>query len=135
MSGVISSPDSWFLPIQFCNGDLLMFVNSAVIERQVKFSYSKKYAQHFLFQPFSIILTFSRFKHQNYLSFTTRVSESTRCKVVVLVSARPTAVAELTTASVPPALAKRVGQINNFYWGFLTVRLLRKYRVYILTIK
>ena len=92
-----------------------MFVNSAVIERQVKFSYSKKYAQHFLFQPFSIILTFSRFKHQNYLSFTTRVSESTRCKVVVLVSARPTAVAELTTASVPPALAKRVGQINNLY--------------------
>ena len=30
-----------------------------------------------------------------------------------------------------PALAKRVGQINNFYWGFLAVRLLTKYRVYI----
>ena len=34
-----------------------------------------------------------------------------------------------------PAFAKRVGQINNFYWSFLTVWLLRKYRVYILAIK
>ena len=92
-----------------------MFVNSIVIERQVNFYYLKKYAQHFLFQPFSIILTFSRFKYQNYVSSTTRVSESTCCKVVALVSAWSTAVAELKTASVPPALAKRVGQINNFY--------------------
>ena len=92
-----------------------MFVNSTVIKRQANFSYSKKYAQHFLLQPFFIILTFSHFKYQNYVRFTTRVSESTRCKVVALVSARPTAVAELKTASVSPALAKRVGQINNFY--------------------
>ena len=92
-----------------------MFVNSIVIKRQVNFSYSKKYTQHFLFQPFLIILMFSRFKHHNYVSFTTRVSDSIRCKVVALVLARPTAVAELKTASVSPALAKRVGQINNFY--------------------
>ena len=36
-------------------------------------------------------------------------------KEVALVSAQSTAVAKLKTASVPPALAKRVGQINNFY--------------------
>ena len=135
ISGVISSPDSWFLPIQFRNSDLSMFVNSTVIKRQANFSYSKKYAQHFLLQAFFIILTFSRFKHRNYVSFTTRVSESIRCKVVALVSARPTAVAGLRTASVSPVFAKRIGQINNFYWSFLTVRLLRKYRVYILAIK
>ena len=52
LSGVISSPDSWFLPIQFRNSDLSMFVNSIVIERQVNFSYSKKYAQHFCFAIF-----------------------------------------------------------------------------------
>ena len=92
-----------------------MFVNSIVIKRQVNFSYSKKYAQHFLLQPFFIILTFSCFKYRNYVSFITRVSESIGCKVVALVAARPTAVAGLRTASVSPALAKRVGQINNFY--------------------
>ena len=118
LSGVISLPNSWFLPIQFRNGDLLMFVNTIVIKRQANFYYSKKYAQHFLFQPFSIILTFSRFKHQNYVSFTTRVSESTHCKVVALVSARSTAVVELKTASVPPTLSKGVGQIKNLYWSF-----------------
>ena len=126
---------SCILPIQVCDSDLSLFVNSIVIERQVNFYYSKKYAQHFLSQPLFIILTFSRLKHQNYVSSTTRVSESTRCKVVALVSARSAAVAELKTASVPPALAKRVGQINNFYWSFLTVRLLTKSRVYILAIK
>ena len=84
-----------------------MSVNSIVIKRQVNFPYKIKYAQHFLFQLFSIILTFSSFKYRNYVSFTTRVSKSIRCKVVALVSARLTAVAELKTASVSPALAKK----------------------------
>ena len=93
MSGVISSLDSCILPIQVCDSDLSLFVNSIVIERQVNFYYSKKYAQHFLSQPFFIILTFSRLKHQNYVSSTMRVSESTPYKVVALVSARSAAVA------------------------------------------
>ena len=71
----------------------------------------------FLFPPFSIILMFSCFKYRYNISFTTRVSESTRCKVVALVSARPTAVAELKTASVSPALAKRVGQLGSCLGG------------------
>ena len=82
-----------------------MFVNSTVIERQANFSYSKKYAQHFLLQPFFIILTFSRFKYRNYVSFTTRVSESMQGSGASV--GRPTAVAELKTASVFPALAKK----------------------------
>ena len=135
MLGVILSPDSWFLPIQFRNSDLSMFVNSTVIKRQANFSYSKKYAQHFLLQAFFIILTFSRFKHRNYVSFTTRVSESIRCKVVALVSARAHCCGGAQNCIRSPALAKRNRPINNFYWGFLTVRLLRKYRDYILAIK
>ena len=107
MSGVISSLDSCILPIQVCDSDLSLFVNSIVIERQVNFYYSKKYAQHLLSQPFCIILTFSRLKHQNYVSSTTRVSESICCQVVALVSARSTAVAELKTASVSPRFSKK----------------------------
>ena len=61
LSGVISSPVSWSLSIQFCNSDLSMLVNSIVIKSQANLSYSKKYAQHFLLQPFFIILTFSHF--------------------------------------------------------------------------
>ena len=95
----------------------------------------KKIHPTYLSQPFFIILTFSRLKHRNYVSSTTRVSESTHCKVVAPVSARSASVAELKTASISPALAKRVGQINNFYWSVLTVWLLTKSRVYILAIK
>ena len=118
LSGVISSPDSWFLPIQFRNSDLSMFVNSTVIKRQANFSYSKKYAQHFLLQAFFIILMFSHFKHQNYVSFTTRVSESIRCKAVALVLARAHCCGGAQNCICFPTLAKKNRPINNFCWGF-----------------
>ena len=126
MSGVISSPDSWFLPIQFRNGDLSMFVNSTEFKRQDNFSYSKKYAQHCLLQPFFIILTFSRFKYRNYVSFTIRVSKSIRCKGVALVSAWAHCCGGAQNCIRFPALAKRNRPINNFCLSFLTVRMLNK---------
>ena len=126
MLGVISLPDSWFLPIQFRDSDLSMFVNSTVIKRQANFSYSKKYTQHFLLQAFFLILMFSRFKHQNYVSFTTRVSETIRRKAVALVSAWAHCCGGAQNCIRFPALAKRNRPINNFYWGFLTVRMLYK---------
>ena len=84
-----------------------MFVNPTVIKRQANFSYSKKYAQNFLLQAFFIIITFSHFKHQNYVSFTTRVSESIRCKVVALVSARAHCCGRAQNCIRSPALAKK----------------------------
>ena len=127
MSGLISSPDSWFLPIQFRNDDLSMFVNSIVMERQVNFSYLKNTPKIFLLQPFSIILTFSRFHNESFRKHPLQGSGASVSPAYCCGGAQ--------NCIRFPSLAKRVGQINNFYWSFLTVRLLRKYRVYILAKK
>ena len=110
-----------------------MSANSIVIERQINFYCTKKYAQHFLFQPFFITLAFSHLKHRNYVSSMMRVSalQGSGASVgPVYCSGK----AQNYARSLPLKQKVQAKLIISFE-VCLTVQLLIKLQVYLLAIK